>query len=286
MTKDDGLDFMNDEDLREYIALIHKHTGITINDSRKSMIQGRLRKRIIGLGLKGFHAYLFLLKENSLELGHFIDLITTNETYFFRTPRIWKFIESVFLPEWSEANKDKIFNAWSAASSSGEEAHSIAVTCAAFKKLKPSFTFQIFASDISSEMVTLGQKGIYSGRSIESFQKTRPELFAQFMRPNGNESFVLDPEIRSKIRFDRHNLFLANQHKSKFDLILLRNVLIYFTPVDQETVLNKLSPALTPAGRLIIGESESLTYLQSDFIAVQPLIYRLKVASEKVGKVA
>ena len=149
--------------------------------------------------------------------------------------------------------------AWSAAASSGEEAHSLGILCQSFKEKNPEFLYQILGTDISHEMIELCQQGHYSGRSIEAFRKNRPQLFEKYMRNVQNDVFQVRTEIKSRLKFQKHNLFRPIENKDTFDLVLIRNVLIYFTGSDQEKVLRLIAPRLQPDSALIIGESESLS---------------------------
>jgi chemotaxis protein methyltransferase CheR len=268
----------------DFIKLIHDLTGITIANNRTSMIEGRLRKRVTALNLGSYEDYLLLVLENKKEQAHFIDLVTTNETYFFRTPRIWEYIQNKLLPNWFSNHPKQVFMAWSAAASTGAEAHSLGVICQEFKEKNPFFTYQIIGTDISQEMVQLCQKGEYSGKSIQIFQTSRPELFNKYMRATRNEGYQAIPEIRSRIRFQPHNLFRPLQTKDRFDLVLIRNVLIYFKGADQENVLSLIAPKLTEDGLLIIGESESLSHINTSFKHIEPLVYNLDSAQPSVLK--
>lgn len=273
---------LNEKCFQAFLKLIYDLTGITIAQNRTSMVEGRLRKRVSSLGLSNYETYLQLVKEDRNEQVFFIDLVTTNETYFYRTPRVWEYIQNKLLPEWHLKHPKQVFMAWSAAASSGEEAHTLGLICQFFKEKNPSFVYQIMGTDISNEMVGLCQQGKYSGRSIESFKNQRPELFEKYMKKLEDGSYQAVPEIKSRIRFSQHNLFKSLQSKDKFDLVLIRNVLIYFKPNDQEKVLSLIAPKLSEQGVLIIGESESLSHIQTSFKHQEPLVYRIGSASNDV----
>lgn len=274
MTDVNDLETLEDRCFKNFLDLIHALTGITIAANRKSMVQGRLRKRVVTLGLGRYEEYLELVKKDDNEKIIFIDLVTTNETYFFRTPRVWTYIAETYLPEWMFHGSGKTFMAWSAAASSGEEGYSLGVTLQAFKEKNPKFIYQILGTDISREMVGLCSAGLYQGRSIESFSKNKPELFKKYMKDCGESGCQVIPEIKSRIRFQEHNLFKPFASKELFDLVLIRNVLIYFTGPDQEKVLKLIEPRLASSGVLIIGESESLSHISTGYSNVQPLIYK------------
>jgi len=274
---------LSDECFGEFLEVIHRLTGITIAQNRKSMVQGRIGRRTRVLGLAGYEDYLNLVRTSKEEEPRFIDLITTNETQFFRTPRIWEYLERVFMPQWFSANPGKTFHCWSAAASSGEEAHSLGILCYRFLSTHAGFDFSITGTDISEEMIHRCEEGIYHGRSIESFSATKPTDFSLYMEVAGGGYRVIQ-DIRRKIQFKQHNLFNRFNPASRFDLILLRNVLIYFTGKDQEKVLENLAPLLSDTGILIIGESESLAYIKTSFESIEPLIYR-KVARESTPSI-
>lgn len=265
---------LSEKCFNDFTKLIHKLTGITIADNRTSMVEGRLRKRVLKLNLENYESYFERVKEDKLEQIKFVDLVTTNETYFYRTPRIWDYIEKKFLPQWFVNHPHTVFTAWSAAASSGEEAHTLAIICEAFKEKHPTFTYQILGTDISQEMVGQCLEGLYSGRSLESFKKNRPELFERFMYRDSSESYQVNAEIKKRLKFQQHNLFEAFPHQNKFHLVLIRNVLIYFKSADQERVISLIEPTMTNDSVMIIGESESLTPINTSFTSIEPLIYR------------
>lgn len=287
MTSANDLDSLNDNCFGELLKIIHQLTGITISPTRKSMVQGRVQKRLKANSLKSYEDYLKFLKDNKAEQVAFIDLMTTNETYFFRTPRVWNYIENTFLPVWVKSNPKGTLRAWSAASSTGDEAHSLGILFQDFKEKHPGFTYQIVGTDISQAMVKRCQEGRYSGRALEVFKSTKASIFQKYMKASGNNSeYQVVEEIRSRIQFRQHNLFSVLPSNERFDLVLLRNVLIYFVPKDQEIVLNHVASRITNKGKLIIGESESLSFVKSDFNLIEPLIYERATSTQKVKEVS
>ncbi len=268
----------------EFVNLIYQLTGITIGSNRISLVEGRLRRRVLSLHYQSYEEYLEYVCTHKNEQVEFINLMTTNETYFFRTPRVWDYIEKIFLPQWILQHPDKKLTAWSAAASSGEEAHSLGVICQSFRDQNQKFNYQILGTDISTEMIELCQKGEYSGRSIEAFKKTRPEQFLKYMKSISNAQFQAHSDIRSRLKFQTHNLFSPLSSNEVFDLILIRNVLIYFKTSDQEKVLEVIQPKLAHDGLLVIGESESLSYIKSSFKSIEPLLYCHKQAEEMGSK--
>lgn len=253
------------EEFKKILDLVHLWTGITLGESKKTLVQGRLRPRLKILGLTSYKDYFLYLQENKGEQQEFINLITTNETSFFRTNRVWDYFRTEFLEKWDQKAPLKI---WSAASSTGEEAYSLAMSCEEHRLKKPSFDYEIFASDISSKVVNIAQKGEYAGRSIDSFKQTHPTLFNKFFHEG-----KVERKLKEKIHFSTHNLFHQPFKKDYFDIVFLRNVLIYFELKDQERVLQNIALSLKKDGILIIGESESLNSMKTSFEYIKPLVY-------------
>lgn len=261
--------------LEKLLLLVRQLTGISMGTSKKTMIQGRLRPRLRQLGLSSYDQYIQYITSHKSESQDFINLMTTNETSFFRTQRVWDYFTKDFLPTWSVANPQKTLKIWSGASSSGEEIYTIGICCEDHRQKNKNFNYQILGTDISLEMIALAEKGLYAGRSIENFKTSYRPLFDKYMMAT-ETTFGVGPEIRSRIRFAHHNLFRSPSMRNHYDIVFLRNVLIYFEPQDQEIVLANVSQSLLPTGFLIVGESESLSSLKTPFQHKLPLVYTKK----------
>lgn len=269
------LEDLNENSLRKALELVYKYTGISMSVNKRSLLQGRLRSRIKTLGFHSYDQYLEYLDTNKTEVQSFIDEVTTNETYFFRTARVWDYFNNVFLNEWYSANSDKTLKIWSGASSTGEEIYSIAICCEEFRSKNPGFNYHITGTDISSEVLKHAEAGEYSGRSIDLLKSSQPLLLEKYLIKK-DEIYSYRPELKKNILFSYHNLFTLPSQTNVFDIMFLRNVLIYFNEKDQERVLNNVSKAVKLDGTLIIGESESLGALKTPFQFEQPLIYKKK----------
>lgn len=259
---------LNDELLLQFIDMAYSLTGIALSVNKASMVEGRLRKRIKLLNLESYKSYYDFLSESLEEKKIFIDLITTNETYFFRTDRVWDYIEADFLSSWNKNSSGKKLKIWSAASSSGEEAYSVAICCE--NKKVP---YQVLATDISSEILERARLGVYTGRSVENLKSKKPELFKKYLQSKDDACEIISL-LRSKVTFEEYNLVQPKILKDRFDLVLLRNVLIYFNRRDQERVVKNIAAHMNIGAILIIGESESLYALDVPLEYVAPLIYK------------
>ncbi len=258
---------------RALFERVRRHTGIAMNERKWTMLQGRLRRRVRTLGLVGFDDYLRVLDGNPDEAREFIDLVTTNETSFFRTPRIWDYFAREFLPTWFATHPGATLRIWSAASSSGEEAWSTAMLCEEFRAQHPAFRYAIVGTDISLGILAAASAARYDGRSMEGLRQHHPQMLEKYFHDEGRAIRVREA-LRPHVTFRRHNLYDAPRDLGPVDLALLRNVLIYFDEAGQSAVLAQMRRALRPGGVLIVGESESLSRLASGFAFEQPLIYR------------
>lgn len=265
---------MSQPTLERVIGMVHKHTGITMTDQKKSLLQGRLRRRMRALSLQTYEDYLNYVEKNIAEIQPFINIVTTNETSFFRTARIWEYFQLQFLPEWHKTNPGKVLKVWSAASSSGEEAYTIGICCHEFKLKNPGFDFKITGSDISTNVLEEAGGGVYEGRSIEIFRASNQLLFDKYLTKADDGFFKVNDLLKKYTEFRIHNLFDQPKDKKFFDIVFLRNVLIYFDSEDQEKVLKNISQSLQATGVLIIGESESLMRLDTPFIFQTACIYQ------------
>ncbi len=258
---------------RAFFDQVRRHTGIAMSERKWTLLEGRLRRRLRELALTGYRDYLHVLEAKPDEVRDFIDLVTTNETSFFRTPRIWEYFAGQFLPRWFAAHADVPLRVWSAASSSGEEAYTVAMLCEEFRSRHPAFRYRILATDIGDAILRKAAAAHYQGRSIEGLKQTRPDLLAKyFIAEDGG--FSAGAALRANVSFRKHNLHEPARDIGSMDVTLLRNVLIYFDTQGQQAVLENVRRAMAPEGVLIVGESESLSRFDMGFAFEQPLIYR------------
>ncbi|MFK7996320.1 MAG: protein-glutamate O-methyltransferase CheR [Granulosicoccus sp.] len=261
--------------------MIHTFTGITIKPERRAMLEGRLRKRLRDLELSDFESYIKYVNNNPSEHEEFINKVTTNETYFYRTPRVWEYISDTYLTQWHADNPRKTLNVWSAASSTGEEAHTLGVLLQAYKDKNTGFDYRITGTDIDSSVVKTATQGLYKGRAIDRFRRDKSDLFSRYMKGSDEEGYKVAPHIKKNIQFKVLNLFEPGKVDLTYSLILLRNVLIYFTREDTERVMQTVHERLSQSGIVIIGESESLNSLSTDFVTVLPTIYQRSDAAQR-----
>ena len=265
---------MSQNDFNFLKGLIFEHAGITLSDKNKSVVEDKIRPHIAGLGFASFEAYIGRIRDSdsffALHKQGLIDHITTNETFFFREPRHFEFLKEQVVKLDKPGNEFKV---WSAASSSGEEAYSIAML---LKKELLHAQWHVLATDISSRVLKKASEGHYSeftvNRTPEDYRRRYLEEFV-FPKSGG---FELAPDIRSKVEFRANNLATSTSMiMRKFDMIFLRNVLIYFNSETKNQVISNLTQCLKPGGFLVIGHSENLMDVQTKLKSAGPSIYTL-----------
>lgn len=256
-------------------GLVREHTGIAMHEHKRVLLQGRLLPRMRTLGLARYRDYIERVRADRSELQPFINLVTTNDTAFFRTPAVWDYLARDFLPHWMAHSPRNTLRIWSAAAATGEEAYSMAMLCCEFRERNPGFRFAIEATDIDTGVLATAAAGYYEGRSAERFGAAHPELARKYFRSEGAGIRAI-PELRAMLRLSEHQLLAPWRQKAHFDLVLLRNVLIYFDEATQERVLHGVRGAMSPQARLILGEQESITRIATPFDFEQTHVYRIR----------
>lgn len=265
--------------LSALIALVREHTGIAMSDRKSLLLERRLRPRMVALDIGSYQAYVQKVRDDDAEVPHFIDLVTTNDTLFFRTRHVWDYVEHEFLPRWWREHAGATLTVWSAAASSGEELYSIAMLCEQFAAVAPGFRYRILGTDISRQILAQARAGDYAGRSVERLLASHPEWIRNHFTARGDGLRVTDA-LKRHVTLAQHNLLKPLRAPSpfthqKFDLVFLRNVLFYFDQEHQQAVLQQVRHSMAPHARLILGESESIAGLDTAWQFERPLIYTL-----------
>jgi chemotaxis protein methyltransferase CheR len=258
---------MQDSEFRRIQGFIAKEAGITLGPGKKTLVMGRLGKRLRARDCINYDAYLRLLDSDRSERQQAIDLLTTNETYFFREPRHFAFLGEQAIPAWVGRNHIRI---WSAASSSGEEAYSIAMILAERRSGK----WEILGSDLSTKVLAQANRGIYPLERAEKIPKSYLKHYC--LKGTGTQEgyFMVIPELRRSVHFSQINLNSALPEIGEFDMIFLRNVLIYFDIPEKKSICQRLLKTLRPGGYFIVGHSESLNGIVDGLRLVQPAVYQ------------
>lgn len=262
---------ITDQEFTLFQRLIYRIAGISLSDAKKTLLVGRLSRRLKQHELATFMQYYRMLVsgDHPDEVQTMVDLLTTNETYFFREPKHFEFLRDEIVGKRSSASA---FRVWSAASSSGEEIYTLAMVLA---ECLPHAPWEVVGSDISTRVLEKAATGHYS---LDRTEGIPPGYMAKYclkgVRSNAG-TFLISPELRKRTRFCQINLtnpITANI--GEFEVIFLRNVMIYFDLQTKSKVVHNVLSRLKPGGYLIIGHSESLNGVTDRVQAVCPTIYR------------
>lgn len=276
MHQDESLSARDYARLRD---LVYRDAGIALGPAKKVMLEGRIRRRLKALALASYREYCaYLFSERGLrdELAHFIDVVTTNKTDFFREPRHFEFLTSKLLPEHARMDAGRRpLAVWSAGCSTGEEPYTLAIVLSEYEQTHPDFSFAILATDISTTVLEKAERAIYSSEAVTPVPLgLRAKYFMRGREPGSSRVRVV-PELRRRIRFRRLN-FLDSDYglSERVDVIFCRNVIIYFDRPTQQSILKKLTHWLTPGGYLFMGHAETLHELDLPVTQVAPALYR------------
>lgn len=253
---------MSDESFKSLRSLIYEKSGIYYNESKKYLLESRILKRLSANNFSKYEEYINLLKSSRArdELLFLFEAITINETFFFRAEQQFEAFEKTIIPEIIH-NKSAYglttIKIWSAASSTGEEAYTLAILInERLKPLFPNVNFQIIGTDINNAVIESAKAGIYKEYAIRNIPE---QYLRKYFKMNGN-NYHLSDEIKRMVRFVNLNLYDGQQMRTftNFDVIFCCNVLIYFDLPSKQQVVSYLYDSLNRGGYLFIGYSESL----------------------------
>jgi chemotaxis protein methyltransferase CheR len=235
------------------------------------LLTGRLSKRLVALGLDTYTQYHKYVTDaaHADELNFMVDLLTTNETYFFREPQHFDFLKQIA----PDSSNPSVFRVWSAAASIGAEAYTIAMVLS--DKLGVDGRWEILGTDISDSVLAKARSGHY--RLAEADKIPTPFLKKYCLKGTGEQAgtFLIDKRLRQHVNFEQLNLNVEGMKKmGEFDVIFLRNVLIYFDIPTKQRVVANLIRSLKTGGYLIVGHSESLNGITNALVQVKPTVYQ------------
>lgn len=262
---------LTDQEFTRFQRFIFDAAGITLSPAKKALVAGRLAKRVQDCGLNGYAAYFSLLAsgDQPAEVQTAVDLLTTNETYFFREPKHFE----VLRKSATERPPDgKPFRVWSAASSTGEEAYSIAMV---LEDCLGSGRWEVVGSDISTRVLAQARRGQYVASRTTNIPAAYLKRFCLRGVGEHEGTVLVQRQLRSHVRFHQVNLNNAVPGTfGTFDVVFLRNVLIYFSPETKRQVVARVLALLKPGGYFFVGHSETLNGISEAVRATGPAIYR------------
>ena len=271
---------ITDREFSLFQSLIYQQAGIFLPPIKKTLVSGRLNKRLRELGLDTFREYYARVCEDKsgVEMALMLDAITTNETHFFREPRHFEFLRDVLYPRWRQearaGTRERNVRVWSAACSSGEEPYSLAMSLASDLCQDQPWDIHILASDISNKVLESARRATWPMRRAEEIPT--PLLKRYMLRGTGSQDGLMRaaPELRKLVETCYINLNDSQYPVSPgLDVIFCRNVLIYFDADSRKGVINRLLDLLKPDGYLFLGHAESLSGHNRRVRSVAPAIY-------------
>jgi chemotaxis protein methyltransferase CheR len=289
---------INDREFAQFQRFIYDAAGITLTSAKKALVSGRLSKRVQARGVASYGEYFDLLQSDggAAEMQIAIDLLTTNETYFFREPRHFDVLRRVATAPGPDGRRSQqTFRVWSAASSTGEEAYTAAMVltdCLGGKDGAPrragaagaaapegaSFAigrpFEVIGTDISTRVLERARTGHYSEQRARQMPDEYRKRYC--LKGTGAQAgtLLVDRAVRARVSFLHANLNVPLPDLGRFDVIFLRNVMIYFNGDTKRQVVERVLGLLKPGGHLFIGHSESLHGVTTAVASIMPSVYR------------
>lgn len=247
--------------------------GIRLREGKEALVISRLGHRVRARALPSLGAYIDAVVGDALpdELPHFIDVLTTNKTNFFRESAHFDFLTDVVFPRLAASAHE--IRIWSAACSSGEEPYTMAMVVRDHLPVEAQRRTRILATDISGRILATAREGRYSGSQLQglSSEILRKHLDRQL---GDTEAWTVKREVRAMVRFARLNLIETWPMTGPFDVILCRNVMIYFDRETQARLIDRFAALLPPGGILCVGHAESLSGFAHGLEQLQPAVYR------------
>jgi chemotaxis protein methyltransferase CheR len=249
-------------DLTEIAAMIYSDAGISLNETKASLVYSRLSKHIRSLGLSGFREYCTLVSSPSGAQARreMLSHLTTNFTRFFRENHHFDHLRTEVLPDLlARARSGGRVRIWSAACSDGQEPYSIALTVLSLMPNAADYDFRILATDIDPKILGLARTGAYDETALETVSPAMRKQWFQEVDIQGRRKFQIDDRVKRLITFNELNLMAQWPFKGTFDVIFCRNVVIYFDEPTQMKIWSRFAGLLPESGHLYIGHSERVS---------------------------
>jgi len=272
------LEQVTDDQVARYAKLIYERTGIRVSPRKKTLLSNRLRRRLRKTGIAGFDEYYDHLKRllpKDPEWDAFLQEITTHETYLFRDEAQWDWFRNTFLPQCAASVRStgtaRSLRIWSAACSTGDEAFTIASCIAACLPNHQLWKIKIVGTDIGIGAVEQAQSAVFGQRAMRLVPEDYRRRF--FTKAADAQVWQANPVLTDMTTFRRHNL-MKSLREPPFDLVLLKNVLIYFDADSKRQVVDNVRSAIRPGGLLLAGTSEGISGMINDLQRIQPWLYQ------------
>jgi len=272
---------LTEREFEKFKKLIYEKSGINLTNQKKELLKSRLAKRLRVLDITGFSDYYKYLINNDpdgSELVLMLDCISTNKTGFFRENQHFEYLRNTILPELvvnKRAKGEHTFRVWSAGCSSGEEPYTLAIILSEFLNPVVSWDAKILATDISTKVLSKAKEGVYEKEKVKTIPPNLLQKYFEKEADNGTVRFHVKSLLKNLVVFSRFNLMEdIYPFKRYFDIIFCRNVMIYFDKQIQGKITNKFYEHLADGGYFLVGHSESLSGVKTNFHYIRPTIYK------------
>jgi chemotaxis protein methyltransferase CheR len=269
---------MSDPEFETISRIVSATLGLRMGLTKKPMVASRLVRRLRALGLPSYRAYCHHLATPSgyeTEIHHLADLITTHKTSFFREADHFDYLLSHVLPQTLEEHQGRHLSAWSAACSTGEEVYSLAMALAHGAQAYGKVVVSILGTDVSSSVLETAAKGIYPETLAEDIPFELRRRYLLRSKESQKALVRVTPDLRAVCRFQQLNFMDARWAlPASFDVVFCRNVLIYFSRKDQDTIISRLVHHLEPGGHLFLGHAETTDPPRFGLSLVARAVYR------------
>ena len=277
-----NLEQVSDAQLHQFADLIYRRTGIRVSPQKKTLLSNRVRRRLRKTGIADFGKYFEHLKRLTPadpEWDAFLQEITTHETYLFRDEAQWKWFKTGFLARCTaDARAGKMqrsIRVWSAASSTGDEATTVACCMAASLANVSQWDIHILGTDIGVGALEQAKSAVFGERAMRLVPEDYRRRF--FQKAKDAHIWQAKPVLTEMLHFRQHNLLDPIRDKA-FDLVFLKNVLIYFDATSKKRVMDNVRAAVRPGGLLVAGAAEGVADLVKDYQRIQPWLYRKPIS--------
>ena len=263
---------LTDDDFWRIVRYIKENYGINL-ERKRVLVEGRLTNMVNNKGYTDFKSYLDYVLANTKteDYQKFVNKLTTNHTYFMREPEHFEFLKSEVLPYIEKTVRDRDARIWCAASSTGQEPYTLAMTIDEyFGVRREGWDLKILATDISTDALGKAYEGIYTAEMMADLP---PAWIKKYFVKIDNERYQVCQRMRQEIIYRQFNLMDPITYKKPYDLISCRNVMIYFDAETKNALIERLYGALKPGGYLFIGHAENIAKA-TRFKCIQPAIYR------------
>ncbi|MET1255053.1 protein-glutamate O-methyltransferase CheR [Aliikangiella sp. GXAS 311] len=260
------------DNFQRVVELINHKSGIFLSDRKSDMVYSRLARQIRRLGLTNFDVYLDLVEQDAAESMHFINALTTNLTHFFREKHHFDYLVKIYFKELFAKGQRRI-RVWSAGCSTGEEPYTLAMVWHGMTNKPSNVDFKILATDLDTKVLDACRQGIYAEDKLDSIEQPYLKWFKQTERCRSDQ-WEVSEKLKQLIFFKHLNLMEEWPMKGPLDLIICRNVLIYFDKPTQVKLVERFGELLSKNGCLILGHSENLSANKSTFHSIGKTIFR------------